>query len=653
MARPLLLSNGHLHVGINNFGMVHDIYYPHVGGENHAAGESLRHKIGVWIDGKYSWLDDGTWQCEFRYHERSLVSEFTAKNSELQICIESTVAVLHDTNAFVRSFHIVNGSDSERDIRLFQHQVFTISDSDAAMTAQYLPDESAILHYKSDRYFMVGGRSSSQADESPRSFDEFAIGLHGIEGRDGTHRDAEDGHLSQNRVEHGMVDSVIGFYERIAAHDSANYHYWIVAGKDQEEVTKLHESINQENFSALITHTYNYWQNWSEPIYQHSKQIADSHQDSFIKSAMILKSQLDHMGGAIASTDTRMLNYSRDSYAYVWPRDTGFVLWPLLRMGYKSELKDFFAFSQRIMHKDGYMMHKYLPDGALGSSWHPYTTKDGITTPPIQEDETAIIVFLFARYYELHNDKDLLITYYHTMLKPMCQFMCRFIDEDSGLPLPSYDLWERLFESTTHTTALVYAALIDGVKLAEEFGQTDDAVQWQAVADRIYDARATYYSENEQCFIKGWHYADDGSKIFDETIDSSSAYGAFTFGLFELDSREMKTSVQTINAKLNTSQSHPGIARFVDDEYDRYDPARVGNPWPICTLWQAQYALELNDEPRAMELIDWVRDLMTPTGTLPEQLHPDTLEPISVMPLTWTQAEYINTLLDSIPNEGR
>ena len=60
MARPIVLSNGNMHVGINKFGLVHDLYYPYVGLENHSAGKDLRHKVGIWVDGSVSWLDDGS-----------------------------------------------------------------------------------------------------------------------------------------------------------------------------------------------------------------------------------------------------------------------------------------------------------------------------------------------------------------------------------------------------------------------------------------------------------------------------------------------------------------------------------------------------------------------------------------------------------------
>ena len=47
MSRPIVLSNGEMNVGLNDYGMVHDFFYPYVGFENHNIGADTRHKIGV------------------------------------------------------------------------------------------------------------------------------------------------------------------------------------------------------------------------------------------------------------------------------------------------------------------------------------------------------------------------------------------------------------------------------------------------------------------------------------------------------------------------------------------------------------------------------------------------------------------------------
>ena len=149
MSRPVVLSNGELHVGLNKHGMVHDLYFPYVGLENHCAGKDLRHKVGVWVDGTISWLDDGSWQTSSWTASGALIGHTRAFNNSLNILLEFDDTVDTEMSAFVRNIHVVNMADAKRDIRLFTHQAFAIGDSRSNTdTAQYLPDSYAVLHYR-------------------------------------------------------------------------------------------------------------------------------------------------------------------------------------------------------------------------------------------------------------------------------------------------------------------------------------------------------------------------------------------------------------------------------------------------------------------------------------------------------------------------
>ena len=88
MARPVVLGNGELHVGINAYGLVHDFYYPYVGFENHSAGKNTRHRIGVWVDGIVSWLEDSSWDIQFSYPHEALIGHIIARNKKLDIILE-------------------------------------------------------------------------------------------------------------------------------------------------------------------------------------------------------------------------------------------------------------------------------------------------------------------------------------------------------------------------------------------------------------------------------------------------------------------------------------------------------------------------------------------------------------------------------------
>ena len=102
-----------------------------------------------------------------------------------------------------------------------------------------------------------------------------------------------------------------------------------------------------------------------------------------------------------------------------------------------------------------------------------------------------------------------------------------------------------------------------------------------------------------------------------------------------------------------------GMARYQNDYYHQIESTKTdivpGNPWVICTLWQAQYIIAKAKTKaellEAMDLINWCTYRQLESGVLAEQFHPYTGEPISVSPLTWSHAtvmiavcEYLNKL---------
>jgi GH15 family glucan-1,4-alpha-glucosidase len=588
VARPIVLSNGELHVGINKYGLVHDFYFPYVGLENHAAGKSLRHRVGVWVDGEMSWLDDeGAWELAFHYPHQALIGHTVARNEHLGVLLELDDLVDANISAFMRNIHVVNMRDQPRDIRLFMHQAFVIGDARSNTdTAQYLPDSDAILHYRGRRAFIVGGL----VDDEP--FDQYSIGLFGIEGREGTYRDAEDGELSMSNVEHGRVDSTIRFQLSIEAHGSKRVHYWIAAGTSSREALYIHRQIRDDGLQKRLHQTAEWWREWLKPASHVAEKIRPEYQDSFLRSIMIIKSQIDKRGAVIASTDTTMLNYSRDAYAYCWPRDGAYVLWPLIRMGYVDEPHRFFEFCRRGLHPGGYLMHKYRADGALGSSWHPYIHDDGSIAPPIQEDETALVLFIFAQFYHMHAEPRLLREFYHTMVTPMADFLASYVDETTGLPRASYDLWEEVYQTTTYTTSVVYAALLAAADLAEIAADSDNAVKWRSAADDILTAAHKYlYNSNRRAFYKGIT-VKHGVVTYDETFDMSSVFGAFMFGLFPVGSDELNAAIDTLSHTFHVDTGTIGLPRYENDNYYRASPDITGNWWFISSLWLAQYYIE-------------------------------------------------------------
>lgn len=644
MARPIVLGNGELHVGLNAYGLVHDLYFPYVGLENHVPGSTLRHHIGVWVEGAFSWLDDGSWDINFSYPHEALIGQTVAKNSKLDITIEFDDTVDVDYSALLRSIHVVNGAAYRRDIRLFMHQAFVIGDSGSNTdTAQYLPGDNALLHYRGRRAFVVSGMQNNDA-----WFDQYSCGVFGIEGKDGTWRDAEDGELSNCPVEHGRVDSTLRFAITIEPHDSARVHYWIACGTSLREALYVHKQIQKRGFHSRFTATAKYWHNWlalAQPAIDKIKSQGGN-QRHFINSLMILKAHMDKRGAIIASSDSSILNYWRDAYAYAWPRDGAYAVWPLIRLGYYDEPYRFFDFCRRSLSPGGYLAHKYRADGALGSSWHPFLHVNGDTAPPIQTDETALVLFVFSQFYQSSKDPKLMHDFYQTMVVPMANFLSEYVSDKTGLPRPSYDIWEERYMTTLYTTAVTCAALRAAAAIAEEQGDTEFIVKWRLSAESMEDrAKKCFYNNDKNAFYRGYFTEADGSLRYDDTLDMSSNYGAFMYGLFDVSGNEVRASIQSARQVLCSDESSKAIARYEGDRYLAVNEDK-SNLWPITSLWLAQYMIEVGEHDSAKQIVEWVESMMYPTAVLTEQVDPRTGKEVSVAPLAWSQAEYLNTILD-------
>ena len=635
MGRPVVLSNGQLFVGLDESGLVHDFYYPYVGLENLTHARSSQHKIGVWVDGTFSWTNSGDWDISLDFEDQALISHIQMTSKSQQVHLHFQDFVDEKDNAFIRHVTVTNLADKDRDVRVFMHQVFEISRDGRADTALYVPDEHYLLDYKGRYSLLIAG-----AFDDGVAFDQYAVGNYQIEGKAGTFKDAEDGELSGNPVEHGGVDSVLRFQRDIPSGQSATFNYWIVAASSQNDAQAIHLKFKTIDMHDKLESNRNHWHQWlSEsdiPMPEHNRR-------SLQHSLLFVKAHCDDRGSVLASGDSSIFNYGRDYYCYCWPRDAVYALWPLVRLGHFTEAKRFFSFARDTIHADGYMMHKYQPDRAIGSTWHPLV-HGRRKELAIQEDETACVIFMINEYYESSKDHGLVEEMYATFVTPAANFMVSFIDKETGLPHASYDLWEEKFLTTTYTVCTVIAGLLAASKLATLMEQPEDAMRWKHTADDIRSNLDKLYHEDGY-FVKGFLLEESGELTFDNTLDISNLYGPYMYaGLSLSDPRIISTAEHVERRILNTSPAG-GVIRY---EHDNYFLTKefLGNPWVVSTLWLAQYYASTKQIDKAQALLDWSLARETESGALSEQYDPETNAPLSVLPLVWSHAEMINTILD-------
>jgi len=638
MARTVILGNSGLTVGLDESGLVHDFYYPYVGLENLTTARSKPHHIGVWVDGQFSWIHDSSWERDITFNDDALVSNITITNECLQVGLHFEDFVDPNHDVFGRKVRIRNLSNDKREIRIFFHQVFQISSMGRADTAMYVPDGNYILDYKGRCTILAYAESQ---DGTP--FDQYAVGNAGIEGKEGTFRDAEDGELSKSAVEHASVDSTIRVSIDVEPGGSQVVNYWLAVGDSQISLEKSHSVMLNGGFDKRLEATISHWHDWLMPADKKLIGMSDGYRTAVKKSLMVIKSHTDEHGGVIASCDSSIYNYGRDYYSYVWPRDGAYVMWPLIKLGFTKEPKAFFEFCRSIVHEDGYLMHKYQPDRAIGSTWHPLIHNNRRELA-IQEDETAIVVFMLGEYLKYTGDQHFVDKMYDTLVKPAADFMNSFIDRESRLPHASYDLWEEKFLVNTYTTAITYRALVVASEMASIAGNLNDSEAWRSTAELLLSRSKAFYNESRGALNKGYLLNPEGLHV-DTTLDVSSFYGAYLFGYYT-DESYITSTLSVIEKELLDISPSGGSARYENDNYFRSDPAYKGNPWFVTTLWIAQYYAKNNQKDKATKYIDWALSKALSSGLLSEQISPEDSKIVGVTPLVWSHAELINTILD-------
>lgn len=639
MGRPVVLSNGQMFIGLNENGLVNDFYYPYVGLENLTTARSLHHKIGVYADNTFSWTDDGSWEVSVLFEPEALISNITLRSARLGVALHLHDTVDNEDNIFIRQIEVTNERDTNRDIRLFMHQVFQISRGGRSDTALYVPDSNYILDYKGRFCLAIGGQLADGT-----GFDQFAIGNYGIEGKVGTFMDAEDGELSNNLVEHGGVDSVIRFSMHISGQASMTAHYWIVAASSQTDAQAVHTGLQQPGaIDQRLQNTRLYWQQWLQPNGNELAHLPGRERLAVQQSLLIIKAHCDSRGSILASGDSSIFNFGRDYYCYCWPRDAAYALWPLIRTGHFDEAKQFFLFARDVMHPDGYMMHKYQPDRAIGSTWHPLV-HNRTRELAIQEDETACLLFMLNELYDANHDLVYIQNLYHTFVKPCANFLTKYLDEATGLPHASYDLWEQRFATFTYTVCTVIAGLEAAAKLSYLVEQPQDAVSWQKTADSLRSHLDTLYHPDG--YFRKSYLLEDGSLRYDESIDIANMYGPFMYAKLPLDDPRLTGTVQKVEQELFKTGPVGGVIRYDGDDYFLAKSQYGGNPWIVCTMWLAQYYISAGRDEEARSLIDWALDRQQPSGVLSEQFDPETGTSLGVAPLVWSHAELVNTILD-------
>ena len=137
MPRDIPVGNGSLLVNFDQTYQLRDLYWPHVGQEDHSPGHPFR--FGVWVGGQFRWIDHPGWQRSLDYAPDTLVTQVSLHHPELGVRVMCNDAVDFHENLYLRRLVVSNDADREREVRFFFCQDFHISGTEVGDSAYYEP----------------------------------------------------------------------------------------------------------------------------------------------------------------------------------------------------------------------------------------------------------------------------------------------------------------------------------------------------------------------------------------------------------------------------------------------------------------------------------------------------------------------------------
>jgi glucoamylase len=599
-----ILGNGSLLATISERGEIERLFWPNVDHGQHL-GEL---RIGLKRGGETHWLDDAPCSWTQSYADGSSVLRTTADLQGTKIEVTDFVTPAEPV--------LVRGIRSTSAERLVVHIAPSL-DGDERSGAGYVdPGSGALVFYLRDVALAVALVAS-----------DTNATLRESNGREATHdivvhRAPVDGLVSGGLVEEARVLVAFG-----VTPDEAIARLRRPAAVGLDVLVAERTAYDREAIALARPPSGD-----------------DTVRDLYARSLLVLEQLTDRQTGAtIAAPEFDPSFEQSGGYGFVWPRDLGFVVLSFLAAGRGDLAVPALRWLAREQAPEGLWLQRYWTDGSLAPSWGLH-----------QLDETGMAVFAYeAAWRELGDaalDREL-----WPSARAAADFLCGFVDEESGLPLPSVDLWEQTDGQHSYSAAATYGGLVaaaamatrhepllasryreaaEGIRAAiEEHLWSDEhgrylRSRWVGRSDELGEAPPAAFDRPLRYPTKAVRSVDRE----DARVDSSLLGLAWPFRAVEPTSARMRATLEAVERELRLDDG--GVLRHEDDDY------AGGNPWLISTLWLGLAERQAGDDAGHRASLEYALARQTPLGLLPEQVTRDG-DPAWVVPLGWSHAMLI------------
>lgn len=592
---------------------------------------------GLFIAGetvKTLWMNDNEFVRTQYYIENTNILSTTALSQRYKIKIELNDFVASGADTLIRNFKIFNADSIEKEIKFLYYTAFQTHDSSLYASAYFDYNNDALVHYKHKYAFAIG---------SQREINELTI--------DNSFEDAQDGKLDGTdclAADNGCIAFNLGI---LKPGEWKDVNIYISCGDGHSAALDELDKIKKISYDRLFNATLAYWKDYLKS----GRNVSLSNrkiEKIYNRSLLVFKLLTDEANGAIAAgPEIDEANDKCGGYGYCWGRDAAYIVNAFDRAGYTDISTNFYKWSKRVQDKNGEFQQRYHMDGYLAPAWGA------------QIDETGAILWGIFKHYEYTKDMDFLTGMWDT-IKRSAEYLIYFIDRETGLPKPSMDLWEERNGEHIYSASSVSGGLYSASKSARILGFNDLSDKYLNEAQCIREVIIQLgWKPERNCFLRSIKreisrdnllkleksdriitevYRKGYIKYYipeDNIVDTSLLGISEPFDVIAPEDEKMRATAAVIENKLWVPEVG-GLKRYEDDIYIG------GNPWILTTLWLALYKIRIGEYDRALELLEWASDHSTPLELLPEQIDRVTGEPAWVIPLTWSHAMYVLTVLE-------
>lgn len=586
------------------------------------------------------WFSEGEHEVSQNYIDSTNILVTKAVLKRLSLEVTQTDFCLPDSHAMIRHYNIknMNNVDFSLGIGLASH---VISHTQDLGNTLFDFNMDALVHYRHSGCWAIG--SSREVKEFQIANNPFGAVWEGkLNGIDSIGM-SPDGALLWDM---GMLPPG----------GECALTIYLCFSKNINDLKVLTTEVKKHSINEHISCVKNNWQNYLSGCFQIKS--GNEKADKIYERSLLLFALMSdkNTGGLLASPEIDEDFTRCGRYAYCWGRDAAFITGALDEAGLFKDTDEFYDWAVRTQDSEGFWHQRYHMNGSLAPSWG------------IQIDETGSILYGMLRHFLRVKDLEFLKKVWPCVEKAVA-FLEKFIDKDTGLPLPSFDLWEERMGEHTYSTAAVIAGVNAAVKMGEYLGISNtDTERWKIVAKNMQDSMEKHLVDKDRgVFFRSvrtklnpWGSEPSHETVtiqvnskgffrevssFDRRMDISLLGPVVPFSILQPEHEVVRETAKEIERSL-FCEGTGGIFRYEDDTY------AGGNPWIISSLWMALYYLRGKNTNKAKEYFHWALKCSTHLDLLPEQVDKHDGKPCWVVPLTWSHAMYVLVLKGLMKNGG-